>query len=56
MLEKLIVHKLPDYDYIEIYPITDFNDGDPKTDEIMFKNFLKLHRRPMKGAILISMA
>lgn len=41
MLEKLIVHKLPDYDYIEIYPITDFHDGDPKTDETMFKNFVK---------------
>ena len=37
MLEKLIVHKLPDYDYIEIYPITDFHDGDPKTDETMLR-------------------
>jgi UDP-2,3-diacylglucosamine pyrophosphatase LpxH len=41
MSEKLIVHKLPDFDYLEIYPITDFHDGDPKTDETMFKNFVK---------------
>lgn len=41
MSEKLIVHKLPDFDYIEIYPIADFHDGDPKTDEAIFKNFVK---------------
>jgi hypothetical protein len=39
--EKLIVHKLPDFDSVDIYPICDFHDGDPKTDEEMFINFVK---------------
>jgi hypothetical protein len=41
LAEKLIVHKLPDFDSIDIYPITDFHDGDSHTDEAMFENFVK---------------
>jgi predicted phosphodiesterase len=40
-LDKIIVHKLPDFEFIELYPICDFHDGDPKTDENMFKGFVK---------------
>jgi hypothetical protein len=38
---KLIVHKLPDFDFIELYPVGDFHDGDPKTDEKAFEGFVR---------------
>lgn len=41
MDNKIIVHKLPDFEFIELYPVCDFHDGDPKTDERMFEGFVK---------------
>lgn len=40
-MDKLIVHKLPDYDFIELYPVGDVHNGDPKTDEKMFEGFVR---------------
>ena len=41
MDDKLIVHKLPDFETIEIFGVCDGHFGDPKTDEQMFKDFVK---------------
>lgn len=41
MSEKLIVHKLPDFDSVDIYPIGDVHDGDSHTDEQAFENLVK---------------
>ncbi len=40
-MEQLIVHKLPDFPKIELYSVNDYHDGDEKTDEDMFKGFVK---------------
>ena len=41
MDDKLIVHKLPDFETVEVYGVCDGHIGDPKTDEQMFKDFVK---------------
>lgn len=45
--DRIIVHELPDFETIELYPICDFHDGDPKTDELMFQRFVNyIEARP----------
>lgn len=38
---KVIQVDLPDFDFIEVYPVSDLHWGEPETDEQMFLNFIE---------------
>lgn len=49
----ILTIKLPNYDTLEVYPIADIHLGDPKTDEELFKSFLKfILAKPNRYVIL----